>query len=73
VRPALITSNTGVWRSVWGTLVRGTNAMANVGCDEVAAAMIDQVLKGFEKPALTNDELKSKGGELLQMHKLERS
>jgi hypothetical protein len=47
--------------------------MANVGCDEVAAAMIDQVLKGFEKPALTNDELKSKGGELLQMHKLERS
>jgi hypothetical protein len=73
VRPALITSNAGVWRTVWGTLVRGTNAMTNVGRDEVAAVMIDQVLKGFEKPALTNAELKSKGAELLQMQKLERS
>lgn len=62
----MITSNASIWRTAWGTLLRGTNAVQHVGRDEVAAAMIDQVLNGFEKPALTNADLKRIGGEILQ-------
>lgn len=69
VRPGLITSNVSMWRSVWGAVLGPTLRMLNISnlvtVEEVAAATLQQALRGVTKEALDNQELKEIGQEAL--------
>ncbi|KAI6780507.1 putative nucleoside-diphosphate-sugar epimerase protein [Emericellopsis cladophorae] len=64
-RPGIVTSDATYARATWGSAVRTLNPVANVGRDELAAAMIHQVVNTFDKKVLTNADLKTMGRELL--------
>jgi hypothetical protein len=64
-RSSLVTSNATYFRAAWGSAVRTLNPIANISRDELAAAMIDQVVNGFDQLVLTNADLKRRGREIL--------
>lgn len=67
VKPGLITDSTTAWRSVVATVVHsGVSPIAGISTTAVVAAMLDQVIHGFEKESLMNDELVSIGAKVLQ-------
>lgn len=67
-KPALVTSNVNIARSVWGAVLRWTNVGASVSIEELAAAMVSEaVLKpgGFDRDEYSNDELRKIGRAVL--------
>ncbi|KAH6656867.1 hypothetical protein BKA67DRAFT_532110 [Truncatella angustata] len=56
-KPGLISSNQTVARSILGTFMRVTGAFPNVKVEEIAAAMLQQAVNGFEKEPLENADL----------------
>ncbi|KAG9254033.1 putative nucleoside-diphosphate-sugar epimerase [Emericellopsis atlantica] len=64
-RPGIVTSDATYTRAFWGSAVRTLNPVANVSRDELAAAMVDQVVNGFDKKVLANADLKTRGREVL--------
>lgn len=60
-QPGMVTSSATFWRSVQATLFGFTNmftrAIPNVSRTELTAAILDQVVHGFEKEPLTNADL----------------
>ena len=64
-KPALVTSNSTILRSVWGAGLRWTSVAPHISVEELAAAMLHQVQVGFEKEPLLNDDLKKIGSEVL--------
>lgn len=65
-KPGLVTGNSTVARSVLGAAVRWTNVIPNVGAEELVAAMLQQVVRGFEKEPLRNEDLRRIGQEALR-------
>lgn len=61
VRPGMVWSRTTFWRSVVANLFRATSlltsAVPNIDRTVLAAAMLDQAVRGFEKDDLSNADL----------------
>lgn len=61
VRPGMVLSYINPWRALQANLIRFsgylTNAIVNIDRRELSAALLDQVLHGFEKDILTNADL----------------
>lgn len=66
VRPGLVTSTATVFRAVWGSAMRWSGLGTSIPREELAAAMLDQALHGFEKDTLSNDDLARIGSKALQ-------
>ena len=60
-KPGLITSSVTFWRAAQALLLgftnRFTRAIGNVSRTELAAALLGQAVRGFEKDPLTNADL----------------
>lgn len=60
-QPGMVTSSVSFWRTTQYLLFSFTNmftrAIPNVSRTELAAALLDQVVYGFEKEPLTNSDL----------------
>jgi hypothetical protein len=61
VRPGIILSSINLWRTLQANVIRAssyiTSAIANVDRPVLSAALLDQVLHGFEKEILSNTDL----------------
>jgi hypothetical protein len=61
VRPGMILSSTNMWMTLQANTIRAssyfTSAIANIDRPVLSAALIDQVLHGFEKEILSNSDL----------------
>ena len=61
VRPGMILSSINLWRTLQANMIRAssyiTSAIANVDRAVLSAALLDQVLHGFEKEILSNTDL----------------
>ncbi|KAK7912188.1 hypothetical protein PG985_014669 [Apiospora marii] len=61
VRPGMVWSSITFWRSMVAKLFRATNLLTssipNIGRTELAAAILDQAVRGFEKDDLSNADL----------------
>ena len=64
-RPGFITGQAGILRFIMGTAMRWTGAVDTIGVKEVAAAMLHQVVHGFETEPLTNSDMMRIGGKVL--------
>lgn len=60
-QPGMVTSSATFWRAAQAHLFGFTNiftrAIPNISRTELAAAMLGQVVRGFEKEPLTNTDL----------------
>lgn len=60
-QPGMVTSSVTFWRAAQASLFAFTNlftrAIPNVSRTELAAAILGQVVRGFEKEPLTNNDL----------------
>lgn len=69
-QPGMITSSVTFWRTVQALLFGFTNmftrAIPNVSRTELAAAILGQVVRGFEKEPLTNANLVQLGRAVLE-------
>jgi len=65
-KAGFITGKEGIAMSVLGSALRATNLLPSISVQEVAAAMIDQVVNGFEKDPLLNEDLRRIGAKALQ-------
>ncbi|RYO99413.1 hypothetical protein DL764_006808 [Monosporascus ibericus] len=70
VRPGMVWSSITFWRSVQANIFRATNVLTrvipNISLTELSAAILDQVVRGFEKEALSNADLVRIGGAALK-------
>ena len=64
-RPGLITSTATALRAVWGSALRWSGLGASISLEELAAAMLEQAICGFETDTLTNDNLRRIGRNVL--------
>lgn len=66
VRPGMVLSYINTWRTIQANMLRAsnyiTNSVANVDRAELSAALLDQVIHGFEKDILSNADLVRIGG-----------
>lgn len=66
VRPGMILSYVNVWRTLHAGIIRASNyittAIVNVDRADMSAALLDQVMHGFEKDILSNADLVRIGG-----------
>lgn len=66
VRPGMVLSTINTWRTLQASMIRAssyiTSAVANIDRAELSAALLDQVMHGFEKEVLSNADLVRIGG-----------
>lgn len=66
VRPGMILSSPTFWRALQANLIRAssyiTSAIINIDRLTLAAALLNQVMHGFEKEILSNADLARIGG-----------
>lgn len=66
VRPGVVLSTINTWRTLQASMIRAssciTSAVANIDRAELSAALLDQVMHGFEKDILSNADLVRIGG-----------
>lgn len=66
VRPGMILSSMNSWRILQANMIRASNyvtgAVANIERTDLSAALLSQVVHGFEKDILTNSDLVRIGG-----------
>ena len=66
VRPGMVLSSINSWRALQASLIRAssyvTSAIANIERAELSAALLNQVIHGFEKQILSNEDLVRIGG-----------
>jgi hypothetical protein len=67
-KPGLIMAGT-LTGSLFGAVLRTTGVVPSVRVEEVAAAMLQQVVNGFEKDPLTNADLVRIGHAALERQK----
>jgi hypothetical protein len=63
-KPGYITGGDAM-RTVMGTALRLTMSVPNVTLQQVSAAMLEQVTKGFERDTLENEDLVKAGQQVL--------
>lgn len=63
-KPGLITQNGRPFHTAFATVLKWTGLAPNVDVTDVALAMLDQVINGFEKEPLQNDDLVRLGRKL---------
>ncbi|KAI0124793.1 hypothetical protein BJ170DRAFT_635117 [Xylariales sp. AK1849] len=56
-KPGLILVNNNLWRSTMATALKYTVGVPSISVPEISAAMLQQVLDGFEKEPLENADL----------------
>lgn len=60
-RPGMVLSSINSWRALQATMIRATSyitsSVANIERAELSAALLDQVMHGFEKEILSNADL----------------
>jgi hypothetical protein len=56
-KPGLITKPGNYLNIAFATVLKWAGLVPNVAVTEVAAALLDQVINGFEKEPLMNDDL----------------
>ena len=64
-KPGWITAATFTRRSIMAFVMRLAVSMPSVTVTEISATMIDQVVRGFDKEPLVNDDLVRIGGRVL--------
>lgn len=66
-KPGFITGQGGILRGILGTAMYWTGAVDTIDVKVVAAAMLDQVVRGFDgtEEMLTNQEMVKLGTEVL--------
>ena len=64
-KPGLITSPARPVQAVLATVLKWVGVVPKVSLSEIAAAMLDQVINGFEKEPLENDDLARIGSRVL--------
>lgn len=61
VRPAMVLSSINTWRTLQAGVIRAsgyvTSAVTYIERPELSAALVDQVIHGFEKEILSNADL----------------
>lgn len=61
VRPGMILSSINSWRILQANMIRASNyitgAVANIDRTDLSAALLSQVMHGFEKDILSNSDL----------------
>ena len=61
VRPGMILSSITSWRALQASMIRAssyiTTAVVNIDRAELSAALLDQVMHGFEKEILSNADM----------------
>jgi hypothetical protein len=63
-KPGLITKPGNYFNIAFATVLKWAGLVPNVAVTEAAAAILDQVVNGFEKEPLMNDDLVRIGREL---------
>lgn len=70
VRPGMVWAPTTFWRTAHANAFRATNlitrAIPNISRAELSAAILDQVVHGFEREDLSNADLVRIGGAALK-------
>ena len=65
-KPGLITASGQVLKTVLATVMKYAMSMGNVDVREVSAAMLHEVVHGFEKEPLENEDLVRIGRQALE-------
>ena len=65
-KPGLITAPGQILKTVAATVLKYVISLPNVGVTEISAAMLHQVINGFEKEPLENDDLVRIGRQALR-------
>lgn len=65
-KPGIILTTGKVLQSIFATALKWAGVVPNISLTEIAAAMLDQVVNGFEKEPLLNDDLVRIGNKILK-------
>lgn len=68
-RPGLIKAPGYIIRNLAATIVGATSTVPNINASEISAALLNQVIEGFDKDTLLNDDLVSLGRQVLESRK----
>ena len=56
-KPGLVTAPGQIWKTMTATVLKHVPFVPSVEVKEISAAMLHQVMTGFEKETLQNDDL----------------
>jgi hypothetical protein len=65
-KPGFVTGHGDVMKYLRATALKWTVGLPNVAVEEISAAMLDQVLRGFEAEPIFNDDLRRIGEKVLR-------
>ena len=65
-KPGLITAPGQILKTIFATVLKYAMSLPNVDVTEVSAAMLHEVIHGFEKEPLENDDLVTIGRQALK-------
>lgn len=66
-KPGLITAPGQILKTIFATVLKYAMSLPNVDVTEVSAAMLHEVIHGFEKEPLENDDLVTIGRQALKI------